>query len=138
MATAKKASKTYKCGNCGEDGHNARTCPKKGNPPKSAKPVVESEKKVEEASKPKEAAPTKVPIDPSQDLTTTKRTHVRDTGPGCFRCPVCNQAAVLVLVELPADAQGNHPKQLRCEQCHNKIPITKILIWGAKPSDAPK
>lgn len=130
MAKKKKAS--YKCGHCGEMGHNARTCPNKDVsevPKKKPKPVP---KKV----RTKKAGPNVVPVDRTVDLVDTDRNRPpRPTGPGCFQCPTCNRASTLVLVQLTAEQGGS--KQMRCELCHNKTPIEKILLWGAQPTDAP-
>jgi hypothetical protein len=126
----KKKKADYKCGHCGETGHNARTCPSKETAaaaPPAEPEIVEPPRKVE---------PNVVPVDTSVDLLDTDRTRPsRPTGPGCFQCPKCNRASILVLVELPSDQMG--AKEMRCELCHNKTPISKILLWGAQPTDAP-
>ena len=71
-------------------------------------------------------------IERSVDLTDIDHKESAPTQPGCFECPTCLRAAVLVLVEMTDGSS-----QLRCEMCQNKTPVSKILKWGARPRDKP-
>lgn len=127
--TAKKT--TYKCGNCGKTGHNARRCPTKGKKPSPPKKEAPAE---EEKEAPK-AAPTVVNLSAaSVDMAAAERpptSQVKD--PGKFRCPNCSQVGVLVIVALPPNQSGESREVMKCEYCHNKAPAHSIITWGAAP-----
>ena len=132
MAKTKKKTKksSYKCGKCGQSGHNARGCPKQETTRETPAPDAKEEKKEEKVE---ETQPFVQHIEPSIDLTHRPTREATPEKPGCFECPSCLRAAVLVLVENP---DGSH--QLKCELCHNKTPAKAILKWGCKPTDKPK
>jgi DNA-directed RNA polymerase subunit RPC12/RpoP len=139
-----KKRRTYKCGKCGNNGHNARTCPTKADVSKAVtttKPTPAPTPVVAEATTPAEApveddpAPTgQFPLDGSSDLTIARRTSTETpkVPAAPYNCPSCHQVAVLVLVELLDGKQA-----LRCEKCRNSTPISKIVKWGAFPKDKP-
>lgn len=130
MAKAKTRRTGYKCGGCGESGHNARTCPNKNRTAE----VTQPDGFVEKKPKPSKAKrkENEVPVEASVDVLAGNKADTT-TSPGAFECPNCLKAGVLVLVELQT---GN--KMLKCEHCFNKTPIKEIVKWGARPTDKPK
>lgn len=131
-----KTKRTYKCGGCGELGHNKRTCPQKSaTPAATATATVEPSTVEPPVLDPEPTPTTQLPLDGSVDMTVGRR---GDTGrpevPAApYDCPACERIAVLVLVELQ---DGN--KALRCEHCLNSSPVKTILKWGAFPKDKPE
>ncbi|MCI0562785.1 MAG: hypothetical protein MN733_30250 [Nitrososphaera sp.] len=130
----------YKCGKCGDMGHNARTCPTKVakvEPVVAPTPVAESgwvltgTKVVETPPVPPVA---QVPLSTSDDFThrpiEVSTRPARPPSP--YDCPTCKCVGILVLVEL---IDGT--PQLRCEHCHNKVACRVIMKWGAAPLDKP-
>jgi len=127
-----KTKGMYKCGKCGNLGHNARTCAQAKVAPPAAAPAaapIEAQA-VEEKPDP---GP-QIPMGETMDLTAARRgpSGRPINAPSPFECPTCLRVGVLVLVELEQGA-----KQLRCEHCHNKVKVKIILKWGAQPGDKP-
>jgi hypothetical protein len=125
-ATGKKA-RTVTCGSCKEEGHNARTCPKKETPP----PPVTTHIEARDAKKTTHTVP-------KRDAPTGDRGTAATAAP--YRCNKCNQVAILVIVKVKDHDQSFKKGkevfkgEMRCEQCMNKpTPSDLILIWGALP-----
>ncbi len=130
MAKAKKkAKRTYKCGSCGEKGHNARKCPGKAEATTTAVAPAKTEEKVE-------AKPPQPPIamNSTQDLTSDHRKKVdRPARPAApFECPSCLRCGILAIIQNEQDQ-----KLVRCEYCYTKCRPKLILKWGALPEDKP-
>lgn len=143
----KKQKRVYKCGKCGNKGHNARTC--KGSTAAPVTTVVENtvtttddtttttettatadeEPASEPAPKPE---PPRVVMSETKDLTVIDRRPTASSNVSPYNCETCGQVGVLVLLELEDGA-----KALRCEHCMNKVRAKQILTWGAKPGDGP-
>jgi hypothetical protein len=134
---AKKVKKrTVKCGKCGEEGHNARSC-------KEAEVVEESK----EVPPPPTQKKTKINLSDEDQFNPRKRSApTADFGAKAsaapYRCPKCNAVAILVIVRVK-DHNASFKKkreifkgEQRCEQCMNKPnPAELILKWGAKPGE---
>jgi len=131
MAKAtKKAKRTYKCGSCGEKGHNARKCPKT-KAAVTATPEVTAPAEV----KAPESVNPPVALSSTQDLTSAlRRKNDRPARPASpFECPACLRVGILAIIE-------NEQKQklMRCEYCYTKCTPKLILKWGAMPEDKPE
>ncbi len=129
--------KQYKCGGCGDMGHNKRACPKKAaaKPAEAKAADAPAEEPVAVGSvveEPDRSA--KVSIDGNSDLVEGHRTpNTRPAAPAApYDCPTCSRVGVLALCELEGGGIA-----LRCEYCMNKTPLKTIIKWGASPSDKP-
>lgn len=144
MAKATKKSKkagkrTVTCGSCKEPGHNARTCPTKGEI-KSSKdipppPITGRKTRIDERQEQTKRRMSTVP----RRLSPTKDTGTGATAPP-YRCEKCNAIAILVIVKIKDHNASYLQKkevftgQMRCELCMNKpTPSDLILVWGATP-----
>ena len=130
MAKTTNKRTTYKCGKCGETGHNARTCTG-GKSSTSTEQVSDSSSAVIE-----KPTPPTVALSTTEDLTAIRRLSKESRPvnvPSPFTCPTCQRVGILVLIETP---EGN--RQLRCEYCQNKTPVKIIHKWGAVPGDKPR
>lgn len=133
--------RTYKCGKCGESGHNARKCPqsevKKADitvtvdEPVAVEPEVTEEP---EAEKVEEAPAGQVALNTNQDISLNydKEAARPARPPAPFECPTCLRVGILALLELNGGS-----KVLRCEHCYTQANPIKILKWGALPGDKP-
>lgn len=132
-----KTKTTYRCGNCNQEGHNARSCPDKGtaDAPETVTPEEVNVAEEPKASPTLEAEPTPEPEHPSGDLVSKSRTGSTPSSPGCFECPACQKIGVLVLVTVD---DGTQHDVMRCEYCHTQVTALAIAKWGAHPSDAPR
>lgn len=124
---------SYKCGSCGESGHNARKCPKKDE----TQPAPKSDSKAEENPEPVvevEEQPGAVALHTNQDIAINyNKEDARPARPPApFECPVCLRVGILALLEV-----SGGKKIMRCEHCYTKANPTKILKWGALPSEKP-
>jgi len=127
--TTKTKKTTYKCGHCGEKGHNARTCPTKTTTT-TTKTATKTTTTTATTTIP---APLK--IEPSVDIVSKSRKGSTPSTPGCFECKRCQNIGVLVLIGITVN--GKSVSELRCEKCHNNSPVDVILKWGASPDDKP-
>lgn len=131
----KKKKRQYKCGGCGDVGHNKRACTKTQatTPDAADAPVVEETVVVGTPVEEPPQSP-KIAIDGSADLVQGHRTpNTRPVAPAApYDCPTCARVGILALCELEGGSVA-----LRCEHCMNKSPLKTILKWGAFPSDKP-
>lgn len=134
-----KARGSYKCGRCGDNGHNARTCTNKFQPSLDQRIDEETAvlNKILQPRPPIKKDTTsvgQVPLSTTQDLTYRPVEDVKTLSrpPSPYDCPTCKRVGILVLVEL----EDSTP-QLRCEHCHNQVRCKVILKWGAAPLDKP-
>lgn len=154
MSSETKPKRVYKCGKCGDKGHNARTCKQskkadvtavvtetvastESTPAATTEAVTpsttEDSSSDDEPAKPQPELP-RVVMSQTQDLTA-----IPDKGPSPvsnvspYKCEVCYQVGILTLLELE-----NGQSVLRCEHCMNKVRAVKHLKWGATPADKPK
>lgn len=136
----KKTRKSYKCGKCGDKGHNARKCPTaeaKAATPAPAPAPVPVEEAAPEAPKAEEKKPepvNTVAISQNSDVALNyNKEDVRPARPAApFECPVCLRVGILAILEL----QGGQ-KVMRCEHCYTKANPVRIMKWGALPGDKP-
>jgi hypothetical protein len=152
MSKGSKAPRTVKCGGCGNEGHNTRTCPSKEAPRSETatatatppEPVVETKTEAK-TEVPPPPVPKKTRIDtrearPRREAPTGDRGTAATAAP--YRCPKCNQVAILVVVRVKDHVLSQRAGRdifkgdQRCEQCLNKPdPTTLILKWGVKPGE---
>ena len=135
MAKSTK-KRTVKCGKCGAEGHNVRSC------------TSGTKKKITSSADippPPVKKKTRVDLRDERRLSKVPRrdapTAGRDT-PAPYRCPKCNNVAILVAVKIKNHDESFKQKKeifmsdLRCEKCMNKpSPSDLILKWGASPDE---
>lgn len=142
MTKKKKTTKKkqYKCGGCGDLGHNKRACPSKGVTVAVKEPVGVPVEVAQVEGTPvgtpveETIVSPQVAIDGNADLVSGHRSpNTRPVAPAApFDCPTCLRVGILALCELEDGC-----KALRCEYCMNKSPLKSILKWGAFPEDKP-
>lgn len=132
--------RTVTCGKCKEEGHNARTCPNGTKATSEVKKGQITKTEVELPDPPKTQAPK-----PEDEPRPRRAAPTADTGTAAtaspFRCPKCNQVAILAIVRVKDHNESFKKKRdvfkgdTRCEKCLNKPdPAELILVWGASPN----
>ena len=129
------------CGKCKEPGHNARTCPNKKKitsskdipPPPTGKIKTKIDTRFEQTER-------RMSTVPKRDAPTADTGATANASP--YRCPKCNEVAILVVVKVKDHDQTFKQKkdvfkgETRCEKCMNKpVPSDLILKWGAAPNE---
>ena len=145
----KHRKRTVTCSNCGNAGHNVRTC-RVGKSDSLTKgvsePVLESSADI--PAPPITGRKTKVDMrhEQSKRRLRDRPSPTADKGSMAsgapYRCKKCNEVAILVLVRVKDVVESRrmqkdvYKSDLRCERCMNKpVPSDLILKWGARPDE---